>query len=757
MSQDTKGIEFLVMFLVLALVIWLCPVFQPTQASDVLTIEEPLVLEYPAEQQVGLGVLIPDDLARQSDVIVQGTVTNIESQWDEEQATIFTNVTISVARCLKGDLSENELVIKQPGGVVGDIALWVSGVPEFRLDEELIVCLKPSADGYFTIVGQSSGIFTTAGWPSTEIASENIIMTLLPRLLDPENIYEEKEPDDPPPYLHWDLREFPDCKVPWSISEFVPDINEDEDIDENDWGIVSGVIELAFQEWADVEPAVIEFRREGVTVTNRAIKWDGVNVIDWSTPEDAHGDDVQWIPVGQGDPLTTIITAGANGTLETIPGADDFVVSFPPNSPYIVSGLDGIANSTAAGDDVQVIPFGQGQPNSVVIGPGADGLLSTIPEEDDAVDGTVIRSGNDGIANTGANNTSCTCTDPETGPYLAATGIFWDMKTGRILESDITFNSDFKWQTMGEDPGNDTYEIWGTATHEIGHFIGLGHIGNETDPDATMNEWASGEDMRSLEDSDKALANFLYTPDLGDAPGNYPSLVHGAAGAGRTLNGVQLSAIGSGAAHLFGYNAAEWGNYLYEWLGPNVDGECEAKTAAGDTFDDGVRIVSGALSPGKILGIDIQISTSGNMNRELYLNGWIDWNGNGNWKDAGEKIIGTGSPTDTQSFTSSTTVPYEVPVPITVADQVWMRIRLDYKEDAGNNAQSWTDDTLRNSEDEGAAALGEVEDYLLKAPSTLEIYEIPGPVFPNVYIGIGAGLGAAVLAYFIRSRLNRRA
>jgi hypothetical protein len=55
---------------------------------------------------------------------------------------------------------------------------------------------------------------------------------------------------------------------------------------------------------------------------------------------------------------------------------------------------------------------------------------------------------------------------------LAATGFTIDVVSGAIIESDIFFNSAFAWSTSG---AANAYDLQSVATHEIGHFIGLGH------------------------------------------------------------------------------------------------------------------------------------------------------------------------------------------------------------------------------------------------------------------------------------------
>ncbi len=57
---------------------------------------------------------------------------------------------------------------------------------------------------------------------------------------------------------------------------------------------------------------------------------------------------------------------------------------------------------------------------------------------------------------------------------LAATTFTVDETDGRILESDIYFNTIFPWSTA-EAGGTDRYDVESIALHEVGHLLGLSH------------------------------------------------------------------------------------------------------------------------------------------------------------------------------------------------------------------------------------------------------------------------------------------
>ncbi len=63
---------------------------------------------------------------------------------------------------------------------------------------------------------------------------------------------------------------------------------------------------------------------------------------------------------------------------------------------------------------------------------------------------------------------------PDLDRVLASTDFLLDESTGQLLESDIFFNASFAW-SVAPNGESGKYDLQSIATHEIGHFSGLGH------------------------------------------------------------------------------------------------------------------------------------------------------------------------------------------------------------------------------------------------------------------------------------------
>lgn len=86
----------------------------------------------------------------------------------------------------------------------------------------------------------------------------------------------------------------------------------------------------------------------------------------------AEGDDIQNIALGRGLPNTPAIFAGKNKMLESLPQGDDYI-----SGNVVYTGPNGIRETPALGDDWTLIGMGKGQPDSPCVLAGSNGRRDT--------------------------------------------------------------------------------------------------------------------------------------------------------------------------------------------------------------------------------------------------------------------------------------------------------------------------------------------------------------------------------------------
>lgn len=97
----------------------------------------------------------PEQLTDFSAAIVTGRVAAVATATDASGG-IYTYVTIDVTEVLKGSIPGTQIVLKQAGGIVGDLGLSVSGQATFSADEEVLV--------FAEVRPRDSTLYTTALW-----------------------------------------------------------------------------------------------------------------------------------------------------------------------------------------------------------------------------------------------------------------------------------------------------------------------------------------------------------------------------------------------------------------------------------------------------------------------------------------------------------------------------------------------------------------------------------------------------------------
>ncbi|MGH7806321.1 MAG: matrixin family metalloprotease, partial [Candidatus Binatia bacterium] len=136
--------------------------------------------------------------------------------------------------------------------------------------------------------------------------------------------------------------------------------------------------------------------------------------------------------------------------------------------------------------------------------------------------------------------------------FAALTFRYYDNRTGKLIDTDIAFNAErYAWSVGGTD-----FDIQNSATHEVGHFSGLGH---SSVGDATMySKTLAGETTkRSLHSDDVAGLQAIYggsggvvTPPVDEPSGGISSGSGGGGGGGCTTGPGASDALVAGLLSL---------------------------------------------------------------------------------------------------------------------------------------------------------------------------------------------------------------
>lgn len=92
-------------------------------------------------------------------LVVVGRVADAQARWDATH-TLYTYVTIDVARVVVGDAVPSRLVLKQLGGEVDGIGLWIADQATFQIAETVLLDLATAADGSLRTTGLARGKWT---------------------------------------------------------------------------------------------------------------------------------------------------------------------------------------------------------------------------------------------------------------------------------------------------------------------------------------------------------------------------------------------------------------------------------------------------------------------------------------------------------------------------------------------------------------------------------------------------------------------
>ncbi|MBL8028778.1 MAG: hypothetical protein JNL74_20300 [Fibrobacteres bacterium] len=82
------------------------------------------------------------DLAISSDKIVEAKVTSIVTKWNSDSTQIVTYIRMNITDDLIGADEDNEIIVMQPGGKVGNVTMAMEGTTIYKLGDNNIVFLR---------------------------------------------------------------------------------------------------------------------------------------------------------------------------------------------------------------------------------------------------------------------------------------------------------------------------------------------------------------------------------------------------------------------------------------------------------------------------------------------------------------------------------------------------------------------------------------------------------------------------------------
>ena len=96
-------------------------------------------------------------MAAEASLVLMGTVTDTRSYWNEAHNMIFTDWSITPSFVSEGTAGGGPVLVRTSGGEVGDVGIYASEQPSFKLNERVQLYLTPNEDHTFSVVDGPKG------------------------------------------------------------------------------------------------------------------------------------------------------------------------------------------------------------------------------------------------------------------------------------------------------------------------------------------------------------------------------------------------------------------------------------------------------------------------------------------------------------------------------------------------------------------------------------------------------------------------
>jgi hypothetical protein len=120
-------------------------------------------------------------LSGDADLILTGKVTKQQSGWTQDKSRIITYTTVTASDFIKGNSSQNSVVIVHPGGEIDGVGELYSHMPTFKDDEEVLLFLKKDkkSPDYSVLYGEEGKIALMNSPSGEKVTASNIPVNML--------------------------------------------------------------------------------------------------------------------------------------------------------------------------------------------------------------------------------------------------------------------------------------------------------------------------------------------------------------------------------------------------------------------------------------------------------------------------------------------------------------------------------------------------------------------------------------------------
>jgi hypothetical protein len=108
-----------------------------------------------------------EKMSKDAVMVIQGHVAWDYAVQADSQGPIYSITGVEVDKCIAGECPET-VVLRHRGGTVGDLTLFIPGMPRFSPGQEVLLFLSPDYEGkpgYHSVLGMGQGFFRVVTEP----------------------------------------------------------------------------------------------------------------------------------------------------------------------------------------------------------------------------------------------------------------------------------------------------------------------------------------------------------------------------------------------------------------------------------------------------------------------------------------------------------------------------------------------------------------------------------------------------------------